>query len=72
MLKPIYLGQFEKDVAKSVKRKKDIEKLKNIITLLCSGHALPIKNRNIQIFLSNLGYFSARYNLFSRYAFIIL
>ena len=46
MLKPIYLHQFEKDLAKAIKRNKDIDKLKSIITIICEERVLPAKNRN--------------------------
>ena len=46
MLKPVYLRQFEKDLAKAIKRNKDIEKLKAIITLICEEKVLPAKNCN--------------------------
>lgn len=46
MLTPIYLRLFKKDLDQSIKRNKDISKLKNIITDLCQGLILPVKNRN--------------------------
>ena len=46
MLKPVYLRQFEKDLAKAIKRNKDIEKLKAIIKIICEGKVLPAKYRN--------------------------
>ena len=46
MLKPVYLRQFEKDLAKAIKRNKDIEKLKAIVTLICEEKVLPAKYRN--------------------------
>ncbi|HML19035.1 MAG TPA: type II toxin-antitoxin system YafQ family toxin [Candidatus Dependentiae bacterium] len=46
MLKLVYLRQFEKDLAKAIKRNKDIEKLKVLITIICEEKVLPAKNRN--------------------------
>ena len=46
MLSPIYQKQFEKDVALSQKRGKDIRKLKTVINLLLDEIPLPLKNRN--------------------------
>lgn len=46
MLMPISLRQFEKDLAKAIKRNKNIEKLKSIITIICEERVLPPKNRN--------------------------
>jgi mRNA interferase YafQ len=46
MLTPSYLRQFKKDLDQSIKRNKDISKLKNIISNLCQGLVLPAKNRN--------------------------
>lgn len=46
MLKLIYQKQFEKDVALSCKRGKDVKKLKAIIKLLAKEVSLPIKNRD--------------------------
>ncbi len=46
MLKLIYEKRFEKDLQKAIKRRKDIQKLKIIITLLVENKLLPIKNRN--------------------------
>ncbi len=46
MLYPVYQRQFEKDVASSQKRGKNITKLKNIIKLLLEEIPLPPKNHN--------------------------
>ncbi len=46
MLKTIFQRQFEKDIKKIQKRGKDIEKLKNIMSLLIEKKTLPIKNLN--------------------------
>lgn len=46
MLIPIYERRFLKEVEKIKKRGKDMEKLKDIITLLLNGMMLPVKNRN--------------------------
>ena len=46
MLKQVYLRQFEKDLARAVKRNKDIEKLKAVITIIYEGKVLPAKYRN--------------------------
>ena len=46
MLKPVYERRFEKDLALSIKRKKDIAKVKSIILMLCEKRTLPAKNRN--------------------------
>ncbi len=46
MLTPVYLRLFKKDLDQSIKRNKDISKLKNIISDLCECRALPAKNRN--------------------------
>ena len=45
MLKPIQTNQFMKDVDLSRKRGLNIEKLKNIITLLCENKELPKRCR---------------------------
>ena len=46
MLKPVYLRQFEKDLARAIKRNKDIEKLKAVIIIIYEGKVLPAKYRN--------------------------
>ncbi len=46
MLKTVFQRQFEKDIKKIQKRGKNIEKLKNIMTLLIEKKSLPIKNLN--------------------------
>lgn len=46
MRNPIYLRQFEKDLAKAIKRNKDIDKLKSMIVIICEERILPAKNRN--------------------------
>jgi mRNA interferase YafQ len=46
MLIPIFLRVFEKEVEKSKKRGKDLEKLKVIIELLVEEKPLSVKNRN--------------------------
>lgn len=42
----MYQKQFEKDIAMSKKRGKDMYKLKVIINLLLEEISLPLKNRN--------------------------
>lgn len=56
MLKPVYLRQFEKDVAKSVKRNKNMGKLKSVIAALCEERVLPAKNRNHRLHGEYNGY----------------
>lgn len=46
MLKLIQEGRFEKDIAKTIKRNKDMNKLYDIIALLVQNKPLPTKNRN--------------------------
>jgi len=46
MFLPIYLKQFKKDVILAQKRNKNINKLKNIISLLLEESPLPLKNHN--------------------------
>lgn len=46
MLKLISHHKFEKDLAKSIKRNKNIEKLETIATLLREERKLPANNRN--------------------------
>ena len=46
MLNPIFQRQFEKDIKKIKRHSKDIDKLKNIITLLIEKKTLPAKNLN--------------------------
>ena len=46
MLKPVYVKQFNKDIKRSKKRGKDLEKLKNVICLLVEKKKLPAKNKD--------------------------
>lgn len=46
MLIPVYLRQFEKEVIKTKKRGKPIEKLKKIMTTLSQEKPIPLKHRN--------------------------
>ena len=46
MLKIISEGKFEKDLAKAAKRGKNMNKFKEIISLLIENKPLPKKNRN--------------------------
>ncbi len=44
--KPITTKQFEKDVKLARKRGKDLDELKDIMTLLLEGRKLPVKNKD--------------------------
>jgi len=46
MRKPVYSGQFQRDVKRSRKRGKDMEKLKAVVQCLISGEILPPKNKD--------------------------
>lgn len=46
MYTPIYKNSFEKDVKRSKKRMKDLNKLKDAIGLLIEGKSLPKKYRD--------------------------
>lgn len=46
MLQIIYQSRFKKDLDIVVKRGKDLEKFKKIVTTLLADKPLPIKNRN--------------------------
>jgi len=46
MLEAVYSKLFIKEVEKSIKRGKNIEKIKTIIKVLLDGKQLPAKNRN--------------------------
>lgn len=46
MLQIIYQTRFKKDLDIAVKRGKDLEKFKKIVTTLLADKPLPIKNRN--------------------------
>lgn len=46
MLKPVYAKQFNKDIKRSKKRGKDLEKLKDVICLLAEKKKLPVKNKD--------------------------
>ena len=46
MLKPVTTKQFQKDIKKVKKQGKDIEKLKNIMSMLINEIPLPPKNKN--------------------------
>lgn len=46
MLTPIRTSQFIRDVKLAEKRKKDLSKLKSILTKLVYGQPLDVKNRN--------------------------
>ncbi|MCK4917401.1 MAG: type II toxin-antitoxin system YafQ family toxin [Candidatus Omnitrophica bacterium] len=46
MLKPVYVKQFNKDIKRSKKRGKDLEKLKDVIDLLVEKKKLPTKNKD--------------------------
>lgn len=41
MRKPVYSGQFKRDVKQARKRGKDIDKLKTLLNLLIEGDPLP-------------------------------
>ena len=41
MLKPEFTGQFKRDYKLAVKRGFNPEKLEEVVSLLCSGAALP-------------------------------
>lgn len=56
MLVPVHLRQFEKEVAKAVKRGLDIKKLKNVMRLLVEEEPLPPKNRNHKLKGDYTGY----------------
>ena len=43
MRQPVYTGQFSRDLKRSQKRGKDIEKLKVVVRLLTTGEFLPAK-----------------------------
>ncbi|HJD56107.1 MAG TPA: type II toxin-antitoxin system YafQ family toxin [Rickettsia endosymbiont of Pyrocoelia pectoralis] len=49
MFEPIYTTAFEKDIKLAIKRGKKLEKLKEIVELLTSKTALPIKYRDHQL-----------------------
>jgi mRNA interferase YafQ len=46
LLQIISTNTFEKDVKRSVRRGKDISKLRDIMTLLAEEESLPINNRD--------------------------
>jgi mRNA interferase YafQ len=46
MLALISETRFEKDLKLAVKRRRDVEKLYEIVNLLRCGEKLPVKNRN--------------------------
>lgn len=46
MLKQIYSNKFRKDIAKSIKRGKDVSKLEKIVTILVANKALPKKYKD--------------------------
>mgnify|MGYP000386112572 CR=1 FL=1 len=46
MLTPSYTSQFEKDVKRQQKRRKDMAKLRKVLTLLMEEQKLPTKNRD--------------------------
>ena len=46
MLKPVFLRQFKKEIEKTKKRGKDMEKFKDIVRILLNEDPLPLKNRN--------------------------
>lgn len=54
-LVPLYTKQFEKDLKLCKKRKKDIEKLKSIISQLIDKIELPRKNNDHKLIGSYLG-----------------
>jgi mRNA interferase YafQ len=56
MLAPVHLRQFEREVAKAVKRGLDIKKLKNVMRLLVEEEPLPPKNRNHKLRGDYTGY----------------
>ncbi len=41
MLTPVYMTSFKRDVKRAVKRGKDIEKIKTVVSLLCAQGSLP-------------------------------
>ena len=57
MLRLISLTHFQKDLAKAVKRNKDVDKLKKIIMEICKEQALPAKNRNHKLSGNYVGHF---------------
>ena len=46
MLRQIYTNKFKKDVAKLIRRGKDLSKLEKIVICLQKEEVLPIKNRD--------------------------
>ena len=56
MLTPVYTNQFEKDLKKMLRRGKDAEKLKAVISMLVDEIPLPQKYRDHVL----LGNFKAR------------
>lgn len=46
MFTPVFTNQFKRDFKRVEKRKKDIDKLEEIISLLVSGKALKPKHRD--------------------------
>ncbi len=46
MLDIFYTNKFKKDYKLIKKRGRNLEKLKNVIELLCSGRSLPEKNQD--------------------------
>ena len=56
MLVPVHLRQFEKEVAKAMKRGLDIKKLKNVMRQLIEEEPLPPKNRNHKLKGDYTGY----------------
>lgn len=41
VLTPVWSGQFKRDVRRAEKRKKDLDKLKAVLTLLVEGKLIP-------------------------------
>jgi mRNA interferase YafQ len=56
MLAPVYTNQFEKDLKRMLRRGKDAEKLKTVISMLVNETSLPQKHRDHAL----LGNFKAR------------
>ena len=46
MLKLVTEGKFDKDISKYLRRKKDMQKLWDLVLLLTENKPLPPKNRN--------------------------
>ena len=46
MLQIITTNRFEKDLKTAIKRGKDIQKLKEVIDILCIPAVLPVQNRD--------------------------